>query len=43
MSLVMKPVSRPRRRAPLLLVLVAAVALLAGACNQSNTPRPTTT
>ena len=39
MSLVMKPVSRPRhRRAPLLLVLVAAVALLAGACNQSNTP-----
>jgi hypothetical protein len=34
-----KPVSRSRRRrAPLLFVLVGAVALLAGACNQSNTP-----
>ncbi|MGZ4728895.1 MAG: hypothetical protein ACXWB2_14335 [Acidimicrobiales bacterium] len=39
MSLVMKPVSRPnRRRAPLLLVLVAGIALLAGACKQDNTP-----
>lgn len=34
-----KPVSSSRRRrAPLLFALVGAVALLAGACNQSNTP-----
>ena len=38
MSLVMKPVSRPRRRAALLFALLAAVALLAGACSQKNTP-----
>lgn len=38
MSLVTKPVSRPRRRAALLFVLVAAVALMAGACSQENTP-----
>ncbi len=40
MSLVMKPVSRPRfrRRTALLFALVAAVALLAGACSQKNTP-----
>jgi hypothetical protein len=35
----MKPVSRPtRRRSPLLLALVAVVALVASACNQANTP-----
>jgi|tagenome__1003787_1003787.scaffolds.fasta_scaffold20297218_2 hypothetical protein len=40
MSLVMKPVSRPRsrRRSALLFALVAAVALMAGACAQKNTP-----
>ena len=38
MSLVMKPVSRPRRRVALLFALLAAVALLAGACSQQNTP-----